>query len=258
MKVAIAPSSAAGEKLRPPPALDLARSALFADFDGTLAPIEATPGAVRPDAARRRLLSALSERLSGRFAVVSGRALEDLDQLLEGRIQAIGAVHGLVRRTATGVVEAPARDNRSDEARAAMLALADNDGGLLVEDKGPAVALHYRGSPQAREACLEMARRLAARLGLVVQLGDMVVEVRLPGPDKGDAVQAFLREKPFGGFMPVYIGDDLTDEAGFRSATVNGGFGVIVGPRRPTNAAYGLADVSAARAWLSAALEAGQ
>jgi len=258
LKTAIAVSSPADERLPPPPSLDLGRSAVFADLDGTLAPIEATPGGVSPDADRRRLLDALSRRLSGRLAVVSGRALDDLDRLLDGRVPAIGAVHGLVRRTAAGVIEAPAPDIGADQARAAMLAFAKADAGLLVEDKGPAVALHYRRSPQAREACLELAQGLAARLGLVVQPGDMVVELRLPGPDKGDAVQAFMGEAPFKGFMPVYIGDDFTDESGFRAARANGGFGVIVGARRPTDAAYGLADVDAAKNWLAAAIEAGR
>ncbi len=84
----------------------------------------------------------------------------------------------------------------------------------------------------------------------------MVVELRRPGPNKGDAVRAFMAEPPFAGAVPLFLGDDLTDEAGFAAVHDMGGYGVIVGPRRPTCALYALESVSAARAWLLAALDA--
>ncbi|MEO8926139.1 MAG: trehalose-phosphatase [Caulobacteraceae bacterium] len=235
----------------------LAEIALFADLDGTLAPIEATPDAVKPDASRRRLLDALAGALEDRLAVISGRALSDLDRLLEGRVPALAAVHGLVRRTAAGQVIATAADVRVAEALSEFRGLAKSDPRLLVEDKAAAVALHFRAAPEAASVCRDLARRLAARLGLIVQEGNMVVELRAAGPDKGDAVASFMREPPFAGFIPVFIGDDLTDEHGFEAARALGGFGVIVGARRPTAALYALADVAAAQAWLNQALEAG-
>jgi trehalose 6-phosphate phosphatase len=249
-------SSARDERLPQPPLLELSRVALFADLDGTLAPLEATPDSVGPDAGRRRLLEALLRALSGRLAVVSGRALGDIDRVLEGRILAVGAVHGLVRRDAQGVVTTPPCDGRITGAREGFLSFARRDKRLLVEDKGPAVALHFRGAPQAGQACLDLAERLAPRYGLSVQKGDMVVELRRPGPDKGAAVEAFIGEPPFAGFTPVFLGDDLTDEAGFRAVRRHGGFGVIVGRRRPTAALYALDDVDAAQAWLRAGIEA--
>ena len=90
---------------------------------------------------------------------------------------------------------------------------------------------------------------------LGLQQGDMVVELRAPGPDKGDAVRAFMTEAPFAGATPVFLGDDLTDEDGFIAATALGGYGVIVGARRPTAARYGLADVEAAADWLGRTLK---
>ena len=84
----------------------------------------------------------------------------------------------------------------------------------------------------------------------------MVVELRAPGPDKGGAVTAFMAEAPFAGFTPVFIGDDLTDEHGFEAVRALGGYGVVVGHRRPTAALYALADVSAAQSWLRRALVA--
>ena len=241
--------------LAAPPTPALSAIALFADLDGTLAPIEETPDAVKPDARRRRLLDALTHALSGRLAVVSGRALGDLDRVLEGRITAVAAVHGLVRRTADGRIISAAADERIGEAAAAFRAFAKADACLLVEDKQVSVALHYRRAPLAAEACHDLAKRLSASLGLIVQEGESVVELRAPGPDKGAAVEAFMAEPPFAGFMPIFLGDDLTDEDGFRAADALGGFGVVVGPRRPTAARYGLADVAAAQAWLQRGLE---
>jgi trehalose 6-phosphate phosphatase len=78
----------------------------------------------------------------------------------------------------------------------------------------------------------------------------MVVELRTPGQDKGQSVAAFLRERPFMGATPIFVGDDLTDEDGFAAAARLGGYGVLVGPMRPTAASYRLADTEAVTAWL--------
>jgi len=83
------------------------------------------------------------------------------------------------------------------------------------------------------------------------------VELRAPGPDKGAAIATFMAEPPFAGHLPVFLGDDLTDEDGFRAVALLGGYGVVVGPRRPTAAIYALAGVGEVRAWLNAALEGG-
>jgi trehalose 6-phosphate phosphatase len=84
----------------------------------------------------------------------------------------------------------------------------------------------------------------------VLQPGKLVVELKTPGADKGAALTAFMAEPPFAGAVPVMVGDDLTDEYGFRAAEALGGFGVLVGPRRETAARFGLADVNAVLDWL--------
>ncbi len=242
--------------LPPPPALDPATTAIFADLDGTLAEIEATPELVTPDSERRRLLDRLAHVLGGRLAVISGRGLADIDRVLEGRVPNVAAVHGLVRRTAAGrVIE---EGNRAGVGAAvkAFEHLAQGDPGLLVEDKIAAAALHYRRSPSAAATCVALAWEMAAKGDLAVQSGDMVVEVRAKGPDKGVAVAAFMEESPFAGATPIFVGDDLTDEDGFRAVKAMGGHGVIVGDRRPTLADYALADVKAVKAWLRTFLEA--
>ena len=243
--------------LAPPPTLDLTTSALFADLDGTLAPIEPTPGDVGPDRQRARLLGRLSRALSGRLAVISGRGLADLDRVLGACVSAVAAAHGLVRRTADGRLVG-AQATLPEAARAAFLALGCANPALLMEDKGPAIALHYRAAPDAGPACEAAARRLADRYGLGLQRGRMVVELRAPGRTKADAVTAFMAEPPFAGARPVFLGDDLTDEDGFAAAQGLGGYGVIVGRRRPTAARFALPNVEAALAWLERALEAGR
>jgi trehalose 6-phosphate phosphatase len=237
--------------LPPPPAALPPRAALFLDLDGTLAPIMPRPEQVGPDAGRAALLDDLSRALDGRLAVVSGRALEDLDRILEGRVGSIAAVHGLVRRGVHGVDRAKPHPDL-DHARDVLRDLARGDKGLLFEDKDLSVALHYRNVPSAADAVIEAAERLARSSDLVLQLGDMVAELRTPGQDKGKAIAAFLREEPFVGAAPVFVGDDLTDEDGFAAVARVGGYGVLTGPGRPTQATYRLNDFNAVLDWLRA------
>jgi trehalose 6-phosphate phosphatase len=244
-----------GEVLQAPPAPRFDAISLFVDLDGTIAPLELTPQAVGPDQERRRLLDHLLARLGGRLAVVSGRALADLDRVLEGRVPAVGAVHGLVRRTTDGRILEAAGPRRMAEALSALRAFAKTDPALLVEDKGAAAALHYRRHPEAGPASRDLVAALGDRLGLEVRQGDMVAELGERGPHKGAVVAAFMTEPPFSGHPPVFLGDDLTDEDGFAAAQALGGYGVVVGRRRPTVARYALKDVAEARAWLAAGLD---
>lgn len=238
--------------LRAPPQDMPRRVALFLDLDGTLAPIMPRPDDVGPDPARARLLSRLRETLEDRVAVVSGRSLPDLDHILDRGVPAIGAVHGLVRRSADGAVTTLEPHAGLEDARRILGELAHCDRGLLFEDKGLSVALHYRNASNAAEAVTEAAERLSQATGLILQLGDMVAELRTPGADKGAALTAFLREAPFVGALPVFVGDDLTDEDGFAAAERLGGFGVLVGEPRPTAARYRLADTREVGRWLQA------
>jgi trehalose 6-phosphate phosphatase len=240
-------------ELGPPPPLRLAQTALFLDLDGTLAPFEERPEDVAPDPRRTALIERLEAGLDGRLAVVSGRTLTDVDRILERRVACVAAVHGLVRRGCDGeVTEAPAHPALA-HAVCAFRGVARRDPGLIVEEKGASVALHFRLAPgRAAEARLA-ARRLAEDTGLVLQEGDMVAELRTPGPTKGDSIRAFMADPLFAGAVPVFAGDDLTDEHGFDAAHELGGCGVLVGSSRPTAAAYALADVAALMNWLELA-----
>jgi trehalose 6-phosphate phosphatase len=236
-----------------PKPLRLGEAALFLDLDGTLAPIAARPQDVRPDARRSRLLDLLKQSLDGRLAVVSGRALEDIDRILEGRITCVSAVHGLVRRDCDGSVHIPDPHPGMARATEALRAFAERDSGLLVEDKGASVALHFRLARAWALDARALARRVAAETGLVLQEGAMVEELRIPGPSKGDAVRGFMETSAFRGATPVFVGDDATDEHGFAEVERLGGFGVLVGHPRETHARFGLRNVDDVLAWLEAA-----
>jgi len=236
-----------------PKPLRLGEASLFLDLDGTLAPIAARPQDVRPDARRTRLLDVLKEGLGGRLAVVSGRTLEDIDRILEDRIVCVAAVHGLVLRDCDGSLHLPEPHPGMSQATAALREFAKRDSGLLVEEKGPSVALHFRLARARALDARALARRIAAETGLVLQEGDMVEELRTPGPSKGDAVRGFMETPAFRDTAPVFVGDDATDEHGFAEVGRLGGFGVLVGRPRETHARFGLRNVEDVLAWLEAA-----
>jgi trehalose 6-phosphate phosphatase len=166
-------------------------------------------------------------------------------------------VHGLQRRTATGKLELATAHPGLIGAVDLMTAFCADQVGLSLEHKPQSVALHYRRTPSAEPAILEFADWLAEHSGLVVQKGERVVELRTPGPDKGAAVRAFMTEAPFLGATPVYIGDDWTDEAGFKAVAERGGLGILVGRRRATAARAGLRDTADVAVWLSDGLAHG-
>ncbi|MBP2157838.1 MULTISPECIES: trehalose-phosphatase [Asticcacaulis] len=226
---------------------------LFLDLDGTLAPFAATPDGVGPDRERNARLKRVVERLNGRVAVVSGRSLSDLDRILEGAVAAMAGSHGLERRTPGALVANEAHPQLA-LAMAELERFAGQFADVRIETKPLSVAFHYRGNPSVEPMARVFADDLASRTGLKLQRGSMVAEFLTPGGDKGQAVRAFMAEAPFSGTKPIFVGDDLTDEDGFSAATAHGGFGVLVGPKRETQARYRLSDERAVHAWLDQAL----
>ena len=250
---ASAPAEAASHL--PPPPLRLRRPALFLDMDGVLAPLAETPDAVVPHPERTAALRAVAERLAGRVAIISGRTIAEIDRIAEASAASASGVHGLERRRADGSVDRAEPAPQVREAVAAFESFARARPGIIVEDKAVSAGLHYRGAPAEAGAAMALAEELANTTGLALQAGNLVVELKTPGTSKGTALAAFMQEAPFAGAVPVMLGDDLTDEDGFRAAEALGGFGVLVGPVRETAARYGLPDVAAVLAWLNAVEE---
>lgn len=237
-----------------PPPLDDA-CALFLDVDGTLVGFSTDPAAVRVPAEVLEAIGAISDRLQGAVALVSGRPLAQLDALFAPlRLPAAG-LHGHQFRA-----DAAARADIPEDTSAFLhglhreaVHLAAAHPGVLVEDKGVSLALHWRTAPDAATDVVEFARAQMASLpGYRLQPGDHVVEFVPAASDKGRAVERMLAQAAFGGRTPVFVGDDLTDEYGFAAANAAGGWSVLVGQRQASAATHALADTRAVHAWLIA------
>lgn len=248
----------ASEIIGPPPAAQ-PDWAYFLDFDGTLIELAPTPGAVRVDHTLPELLTALHRATDGAVALVSGRALTDLERRVGLPQIAKAGQHGLERGDAEGRLWVHAAPTRAKQAiQDALDPVLRQHTGLLLEDKGLSLALHYRRAPDLAQYVKDLMRQLVERVGsgLVVQEGKCIVEVKPAAITKATAVAAYLNEPPFAGRRPVFIGDDSTDEHGFMAVNERGGVSIGVGPDC-VNARYVLADVTAVREWLAGAAKAG-
>jgi len=239
--------------LDPPPSLQQLREegplALFLDFDGTLVEIAPTPdGIVVPEALGAGLFD-LSARMSERLALISGRAIPDLEHHLGPLRVARAGSHGMARELADGSALGALAEALPDSAAEALRAFA-TETGFALEEKQHGAALHYRANPALEPQGLSFAQALAKAHGLEIKRGKCVIELVRPGASKAGAVRAFMEVPPFAGARPVFIGDDITDEDGFAAAVELGGFGILVGDRSPTIARYQLADPAAVHAWL--------
>jgi trehalose 6-phosphate phosphatase len=209
---------------------DLGPVALFLDLDGTLVEITEKPHQVRVDPETIALLGGLSRRLDGALAIVSGRAIEDIDRIFHPLVLPAAGVHGLMRRNAAGRIESTRIDPAAVEPVKKALEQALGPAlGVLIEEKPGAIAVHYRSRPDLEEVCFEAANAAARRGGLELIRGKMVFEVKVKGASKGTAIDAFLREAPFRGRVPVFAGDDVTDEDGFAVVDAAGGHSIKVG-----------------------------
>ncbi len=232
---------------------NLASVALFLDFDGTLVELAPQPDGVVTPAPLISVLTQLQQALDGALAVVSGRSLSQLDHYLVPLRLPTAGVHGLERRDAQSqLIELPAPDAvRLMERLAPLVA---RHPGLLLEPKRGALALHYRQVPHLEQACIEAMRHAVSRVpGFSLLLGKMVVEAKAAVADKGDAIAAFMAEAPFAGRQPWFVGDDVTDEAGFVQVQAAGGIGIKVG-RGSSQALRRLDNPAAVLDWLARTL----
>ena len=230
------------------------QTSLFLDFDGTLVDIASQPELIAVPANLVAVLRRLSQSLDGALAIVSGRALTDIDHFLHPLMLPVAAEHGAVQRMDDGIVQHVATPDLRDVARVA-LALAGEHPGLHVEVKSAAVALHYRHAPELEALCLDaMAESCKRAAGVDLMKGKFVFEIKASGVSKGTALQAFMRQPPFAGRVPVFAGDDTTDEAGFGAAQAMGGHGIKVGDGA-TAALHRCSSPALLRNWLQSAAQ---
>lgn len=227
--------------------------AWFFDLDGTLIEIAEVPAGVRVDDEVRALIGDLANAADGAVAVITGRPITDIDHLFPEFRLPVAGQHGVERRNVMGQITRHAFPiGTLDMARRTLNSIVARHPALLLEDKGLSLALHYRQAPALASFAHRVMRNVQTRAGAAfcVQAGKRVVELKPCGRDKGDAIAAFMEEIPFHGRMPVFVGDDFTDELGFEVVNRMGGISVKVGVGR-TRALWQLRDVTSVRQWLA-------
>ncbi len=236
------------------PTLSAGRSALFLDFDGTLAELASRPDAVQIPPDLPPLLDALHARLGGALALVTGRARDDLQRWLPTHRWPGAFEHGAVRVDSTGRLKMAEVPDLGAITATAQAFVARHPG-LVLEVKQTSLSLHFRLNPALGPACVELlSRAIEGVPGLQLMNGKAVAEVKSARVGKGRAIEAFMTEAPFVGRLPCFAGDDVTDEDGFAAVHALQGETIKVGDG-PTRARHRCADPQALRAWLHHTLE---
>jgi trehalose 6-phosphate phosphatase len=217
----------------PPASLDLSRYAILLDIDGTILDIAPTPHEVQVPDELRHALRRLLERTGGALALVSGRTLEDIDKVFDPlRLPAVGG-HGAEIRTSP---DAGSYERRADfldqELRRAICQVGSHNPGVIVEDKGFSIAVHFRLAMEKELAVRDAVYAACAEFPMApieVLPGKAVIEIKTRGFNKGTGVRELMLHFPFAGRFPLFIGDDTTDEDAFAILPEFGGMGISVG-----------------------------
>ncbi len=227
--------------------------ALFLDVDGCLLELAPSPSEVSVPPWLAGLLTELGDALDQAVAVISGRSLEVIDTLLAPWHAAGAGVHGAeMRLPGTDSVTVAPRSAAAIVARLRKRFLGVPD--VLIEDKGSAVAIHFARCPEREAECeAALIEAMAGVPGMRVQSGRLVREAVPADSDKGAALRVLMQHAPFAGRVPVFAGDDRTDEAAFEEAATHQGFGIKVGSG-PTAAQHRLGTPNQVLMWLQASL----
>jgi trehalose 6-phosphate phosphatase len=223
--------------------------ALFLDFDGTLVEIAERPDAVVVDPDLGRVLTTLRRSLGGALAIVTGRAINVIDGFLAPHELDVAGLHGVEYRFAGQLF--PCRIEEHPDLRHAIEMLEQrfaSQPGILIEDKGCSVAVHWRLAPEAEEEACQILKETAAGLGgqYRLQLGKAVAELLPARASKGRIMEHFLTEPPYRGRRAIFAGDDLTDEHAFEAVNRLDGISIRIGTG-PTHARYRVSTPSALR-----------
>lgn len=204
--------------------------AIFLDIDGTLIDLAATPLSIVVPPTLPDDLSALSRHLGGAMALVTGRNIMLADELFAPHLFPIAGLHGAERRDASGAVDSLTVPSAFEQLKRDIAEEAGTWSGVVVEDKGAALGVHYRLAAERKADVEALMSRFAPTMpDWSLQHGKMVVELRPARASKGKALEAFLQETPFKGRIPLAIGDDLTDEAMFETVNSLGGQSIRIG-----------------------------
>jgi trehalose 6-phosphate phosphatase len=213
----------------------LSETAVLLDIDGTLLDFAPTPREVWVPPGLAKTLNRLLKRTDGALALVSGRSLNDIDLIFApDTFPAVGG-HGAEMRIETDseavAAHAPPMDK---ELKRRLAAIARLSPGILLEDKGYSLALHYRLAPHAERAIYEAVSLIRADLPnapIEVLPGKQVCEIKHSGFTKATGVLELMTHEPFKGRRPFFIGDDVTDESVFAIMPDLDGLAFSVGRR---------------------------
>jgi trehalose 6-phosphate phosphatase len=243
------PKLAAGEL-----AQRLDECAILLDIDGTLLDLAPTPREVWVPPGLATTLNRLLEKTSGALALVSGRSVNDIDLIFAPELFPAVGGHGAEMRLATDseavATRAPPMDK---ELKRRLAAIAKLSPGILLEDKGYSLALHYRLAPHAEKAIYEAVSLIRADLPeapIEVMPGKCVCEIKQSGFSKASGVIELMSHKPFEGRRPIFVGDDITDESVFAIMPDFGGLAFSVG-RRATGVTGHFDEPREVRKWLA-------
>ena len=236
----------------PPDNPDPANLALFLDVDGTLLDIEDHPASVYADPALVALLQRLSKGLNGALSLISGRPVADIDRIFSPARFAAAGAHGAEMRVHPADPVSTTKWSLPTPVLERIRHFAASDPGLLLEEKRGGVSLHFRRAPQLEEQCKELVQRLLPEIETDFRLiaGKMVFELAPKEHHKGAAIVELLQRTPFAGRTAAFVGDDVTDEDGFRAVNALDGVTIRVGGNSDSAADYSLPDVAAVRGWL--------
>lgn len=204
--------------------------ALFLDFDGTLVDIQPSPGDVVASAGLVKTIEQLEKAFDGAIAIVSGRTINDVDAVLAPLKLVAAGVHGIQIRSSPSACIVTIAEPFPPQLLQHLTDLANQINGIVIECKGPAVAIHYRRVPSQRRSVEHALRELVAGYGqhLEISQGRMVYEIIPRHYSKGQALEFLLKLPEFAGRRPVMIGDDAPDVSALTAATRLGGLGLKV------------------------------
>jgi trehalose 6-phosphate phosphatase len=227
--------------------------ALFLDVDGTLLDLAARPGDVVTPPGLVTTLARAERKLAGALALISGRAIDDIDHLFAPlRLRASG-VHGAEMRLDPNAPTTPTAAAELPQSLLAALKLAIKPfPGVFVEDKRFSFTVHYRLAPSAERPLRRLIKQLVEPLQIAVDVMDAhyAIEIKSPCFDKGGAIATFLSTSTFRGRTPIFVGDDTTDESGFALVSARGGLAYSVGgPRKGAIGSF--SQPEAVREWLA-------
>jgi len=236
----------------------LDQSAILLDIDGTLLDLAPTPREVWVPPGLSKTLGRLLMRTSGALALVSGRSLNDIDLIFAPeQFPAVGGHGAEMRISADSEAVATHAPPMDKELKRRLAAIAKLSPGILLEDKGYSLALHYRLAPHAEKAIYEAVSLIRADLPnapIEVLPGKCVCEIKHSGFNKATGVLELMTHEPFKGRRPIFIGDDVTDEAVFGIMPDLGGLAFSVG-RRAKGVADHFDEPRDVREWLAHLLD---